>query len=79
MWWRGDLGQEQPTMIPPHETSPAHAYALARREVILDLAALAERVEHLGDGRSAAWSDVRTLHHLQDLVLEARRVVIGMR
>jgi hypothetical protein len=66
-------------MNPPPEASPAHAYAIARRELVLDLAALAERVEHLGDGRGAEWSDVRTLHHLQDLVLEASRVVRGMR
>jgi hypothetical protein len=66
-------------MIPPPEASPAQAYAIARRELALDLAALAERVEHLGDGRGAEWSDVRSLHHLQDLVLEATRVVKGMR
>jgi hypothetical protein len=66
-------------MTPPPETGPAQAYAVARRELTLDLSALAERVEHLGDGRGADWSDVRTLHHLQDLVLEASRVVRGMR
>jgi hypothetical protein len=61
------------------ETDPAHAYATARDELILDVAALAERLQHISDGRNADWSDVRVLHHLQDLVLQASRVARGMR
>ncbi len=61
------------------ETSPALAYAVARDELIRDVAALAGRLQNLGDGPGADWSDVRTLHHLQDLVLEATRVARGMR
>ena len=61
------------------EPSPALAYATARDELIRDVAALAERLQKLGDGLRADWSDVRTLHRLQDLVLEASRVARGMR
>jgi hypothetical protein len=61
------------------ESSPALAYAAARDELIRDVASLAERLQTLGAGRRADWSDVRTLHRLQDLVLEATRVARGMR
>jgi hypothetical protein len=61
------------------ETTPALAYATARDELIRDVAALARRLHNLGNGTGADWSDVRTLHHLQDLVLEATRVTRGMR
>jgi hypothetical protein len=61
------------------ESGPAPAYAAARDELIRDIAALAGRIQHLGDGAGADWSDVRTLHRLQDLVLEATRVAKGMR
>ena len=61
------------------DNDPAVAYATAREEIIRDVGALAGRLQNLGDGTGADWSDVRTLHHLQDLVLEATRVVRGMR
>jgi hypothetical protein len=61
------------------ENSPVLAYATARDELIRDVAALTGRLQNLGDGIGADWSDVRTLHRLQDLVLEATRVARGMR
>jgi hypothetical protein len=61
------------------ESGPAFAYATARDELTRDVATLAERIQNLGDGGGADWSDVRTLHRLQDLVLEATRVAKGMR